>query len=277
MFGCGFVAALFRVVLAVLCCAARRPRTSNDAGVMLSSCSSVLPIDCTMLPAALVFFLSFIVHPPSFLSYTQRLPFVHLPPRSSQPPSHPAKAHPPSSPLRTPRQPLAPALLVNVHRIIPAIPATQIRSLLPRPLLIVSLHLDRTLLLPSQLLALHGIASDGLGLGLEVGQRGVAPLRPCLEGCLEGGQRTGGEVAQRGDGGDADERAGRVEGGGQQAGVDGGRDELFEGAGGGQVESGEEVGVGEGGVGVGEGEQREQEQLLVLLGGELGELRARCV
>ena len=57
-----------------------------------------------------------------------------------------------------------------------------------------------------------------------------------------------------------------VEGGGQQAGVDGGCDELFEGAGSGQVEGGEQVVVGEGGVGVGEGEEREEEQLLVLLG-----------
>lgn len=58
----------------------------------------------------------------------------------------------------------------------------------------------------------------------------------------------------------------RVEGGGQQAGVDGGGDELLEGAGGGQVEGGEQVFVGEGCVGAGERQQREEEELLVLLG-----------
>lgn len=59
---------------------------------------------------------------------------------------------------------------------------------------------------------------------------------------------------------------GGVECGGQEAGVDGVRDELFEGAGAGQVERGLQRGVGEGCVGVAEGEQREEEQLLVLLG-----------
>lgn len=59
---------------------------------------------------------------------------------------------------------------------------------------------------------------------------------------------------------------GGVERGGEQAGVDGGCDELFEGAGRGEVERGQEVSVCEGGVGVAEGEQREQEEFLVLLG-----------
>lgn len=57
---------------------------------------------------------------------------------------------------------------------------------------------------------------------------------------------------------------GRVEGRGEEPRVDGGGDELFEGAGGGQVERGEQVCVGEGGVGAGEREQREEQQLLVL-------------
>lgn len=44
-----------------------------------------------------------------------------------------------------------------------------------------------------------------------------------------------------------------VERGGEEAGVDGGCDELFEGARGGQVEGGLEVLIGEAGVGAGEG------------------------
>lgn len=65
-----------------------------------------------------------------------------------------------------------------------------------------------------------------------------------------------------------------VEGCGEQAGVDGGCEQLLEGARRGQVQRGEQVGVGERGVGVGEGEQGEEKEFLVLLGGELGQLGA---
>lgn len=65
---------------------------------------------------------------------------------------------------------------------------------------------------------------------------------------------------------------GGVEGRGDEAGVNGGRDELFEGARGGEVEGCFEGVIGEGLVGAGEGKQREEEQLLVLRVGELGEV-----
>ena len=64
---------------------------------------------------------------------------------------------------------------------------------------------------------------------------------------------------------------------GEQASVDGGCEQLLEGARGGQVQRGEQVGVGESGVRVGEGEQGQQEEFLVLLGGELGQLGAGWV
>lgn len=63
-----------------------------------------------------------------------------------------------------------------------------------------------------------------------------------------------------------------VEGCGEQAGVDGGCDELFEGARGGEVEGALEGGVGEGFVGAREREEGEEEELLVLGGAELGEV-----
>lgn len=57
-----------------------------------------------------------------------------------------------------------------------------------------------------------------------------------------------------------------VEGCGEEARVDGGCYEFFEGAGRGEVEGCHEGGVGEGCVGAGEGEEGEEEEFLVLRG-----------
>jgi len=59
-----------------------------------------------------------------------------------------------------------------------------------------------------------------------------------------------------------------VEGCGEKTGVDGGCDELFEGAGGGEIERSLQGCVGECCVGAGQWEEREEEKLLMLLGGE---------
>ena len=185
---------------------------------------------------------------------------------SSQPPPRTTRPKCASTPLRTPRHPTTATLLVDVHGILVAVPSTQLRAPLPRALLVTGLHLNRPLLLPPQLLPLDGIPLHLVSLGFQMRQCGVAALGPRVQRGLQGGERAGRQVAQRGNGSHRDERVCGVEGGGQQAGVDGGCDELFEGAGSGQVEGGEQVVVGEGGVGVGEGEEREEEQLLVLLG-----------
>ena len=67
-----------------------------------------------------------------------------------------------------------------------------------------------------------------------------------------------------------------IEGRGDEASVYSCRDELFERAVAGKIQSGEEGGVVEGFVGVGEWEKRQEEELLVLLRGELRKVCICC-
>lgn len=132
--------------------------------------------------------------------------------------------------------------------------------------------LQQRLLPPPLRLPLRRPLPHARNLGVEILQRVVAAGGPGAQLGVQGGHAAGGEVAQRGDGGDGDARGGGVERAGDEVRVDGRDEQVLEGARRGDVEGLAEVGVGEvrGGRG-GEGEEGEELELGGLGVGERGE------
>lgn len=177
---------------------------------------------------------------------------------SPEPPTHATQPKPAS--LASPRLPSTANTLIYIHQVLVAQP-------LPAALLLACSqnYLDSPLLLPPQLLPFHSLPLHLRDLLFEVLECVIAAGAPGTERGLQGRNRAGSQVAERGDGRDSDEGVRRVQGSGQQAGVDSMGDELFEGTDARQVQRLEEGVVCEGGMCAREREQREQQKLLVLL------------
>lgn len=127
--------------------------------------------------------------------------------------------------------------------------------------------------LPLVVCLARGLLPDVGDVGLDLGEGGVAALAPVVQGGDDAGDGGGLDVAQGRDGGDLDDGAEGVQLGVEEAGVDGGDDEVLDLAGRGQAQVLLQGLVGEVVPVAAEGEEGELAELERLAVGQVWEVR----